>query len=161
KTDGVLEFVLRLKRPLQGDDVRETKTTRFVVDLPGAVTTVAHPPPSAATTTTTAAAPPPTRATSGGTLRGGAAPQRKPGAAAVTKPAANKPAAAASHEADDDDGLPNPSELVSFEVLTFYIADLQNRQAARKTHEVAELLEELQLKIALLQQQVQLGVLSQ
>jgi hypothetical protein len=54
--------------------------------------------------------------------------------------------------------LPNPGELVSFEVLTYYIAALQK---LKKTPEVADLLEELQLKVALLQQQVQLGVLSQ
>jgi len=166
KTDGELEFVLRLKRPLVGDDVRETKTTRFVVELPG---DAAHRAASTATAAAATAAPasraastPANRTASVGK---GLAPAKT--ASAGKAPAAAAAAAAAAAKSgdgdddDDDDGLPNPAELVSFEVLTVAIADLQKRQAAKKTAAVGDMLEELQFKVMMLQQQVQLGVMSQ
>jgi hypothetical protein len=155
KTDGVLEFVLRLKRPLIGDDVQETSVTRFVVDVPGIADTTTVEVKADATTGTLRAAssrPAPARTVSTAAV---AAPK---GASTGGKPAATVRAPADKGDDDDDDGLPNPAELVSFEVLTFYIDALKKM---RKTPAVGDMIEELQLKVALLQQQVQLGVLSQ
>ena len=161
KTDGELEFVLRLKRPLVGDDMRETKTTRFVVELPG---DAAHRTAATATAAATAAPAGASRAASTPANRTASVGKGLAPAAAKTASAGKAPAAAAAKSGDDDDdddGLPNPAELVSFEVLTVAIADLQKRQAAKKTAAVGDMLEELQFKVMMLQQQVQLGVMSQ
>ena len=76
---------------------------------------------------------------------------RKPVGGAAAAPPAN----------DDDDGLPNPAELVSFEVLSFYIAALGKQFEQTKKREVAELRDELQFKVQMIQTQVQAGILTQ
>ena len=57
--------------------------------------------------------------------------------------------------------LPNPSELVSFEVLSFYIDELTRRMATDRRPTLADRRDELQFKVQLIQTQVQAGILTQ
>lgn len=156
---------------MDGDEIRETRHRRLVVDLPGW-----DDAPTTSTTTTTATA------TVMAAMRGASVPARTAPAAATkahtmrapsaaagmsksvvvtpsvkaapTPPPPPTPAAASEVELHE---LVNPAELVSLEVLTYEIGELSKLG----TSEANELKDELQFRVQMLETQVQCGALSQ
>jgi hypothetical protein len=126
KTAGTLEFVLRLKRPLAGDEVVETRQRQLVVELP--------PEPAALLATQVAAVEQKIDNVQTAAAAAASSTSKSSNNNNNNKPT-SKPTAAAADDADELTTIINPAELVSFEVLTYEMTQLaQMMKADPKNH---------------------------